>query len=266
MCKKTPSSRGYLQHLPLIIDMTKRDLKERYIGTSLGKFWLVLQPLLLLLIYTLVFSKILNVRFESSHNESTFAFYLMAGLIAFNGFSESLTRSVNTLSTNRNLLLNTPLPAWVLPIIPVFSSMVIELISVVLLLVFFVVFESSLSVVVWLYPVLLLSRLLLSLSGSYLLSIFSVFFKDIGQALPMLLTVLLFVSPILYPMSIVPDTYQPLFFWNLMSHVVEAYRAILLEGEIHGSTIAWLLLISSALCIGAVALFQKLINQAKLVL
>lgn len=246
--------------------MTKRDLKERYIGTSLGKAWLVLQPLLLLLIYTLVFSKILNVRFDISHNESTFAFYLMAGLIAFNGFSESLTRGISTLSLNRNLLLNTPLPAWVLPIIPVLSSTIIELISVVLLLVFFAVVESSLSALVWLYPALLLIRLLISLSGSYLLSILSVFFKDIGQTLPMLLTVLLFISPILYPISIVPDAYQPLFFWNLMSHIVDAYRSVLLEGEIQWQTMGWLFVISAALCAASVALFQKLIHQARRVL
>ena len=117
--------------------MTKRDLKERYIGTSLGKLWLIFQPLFLLLIYTLVFSKILHVRFSDSLETSIFAFYLMAGLIAFNGFSESLTRAVNSLNSNRNLLLNTPLPAWVLPIIPVVSSIAIELISVVLLVILF---------------------------------------------------------------------------------------------------------------------------------
>ncbi len=246
--------------------MTKRDLKERYIGTSLGKLWLILQPLFLLLIYTLVFSKILNVRFGHSENVSTFAFYLMAALIAFNGFSESLTRSVSTLSNNRNLLLNTPLKAWVLPLIPVFSSVIIELISVVLLLIFFAVVESKISSILWLYPALLLIRLLLSLAGSYLLAIFSVFFKDIGQALPMLLTVLLFISPILYPMDVIPEAYQPLFFWNLMSHLVEAYRAVLLEGQIHWQLIFWLFIISLSLFAASFTLFQKLINQARLVL
>lgn len=256
----------YFHHIPLIFDMTKRDLKERYIGTSLGKLWLVLQPLFLLLIYTLVFSKILNVRFDQSQQTSTFAFYLMAGLIAFNGFSESLTRSVNTLHDNRNLLLNTTLDAWVLPIIPVLSSVVIELISVALLLVFFAIMSSKVSLLIWLYPALLCIRLLLSLAGSYFLSILSVFFKDIGQALPMLLTVLLFISPILYPMEIVPEAYQPVFFWNIMSHLVEAYRSVLLEDHVQLQTIAWLLLISSLLFSLAFLLFQKLINQAKLVL
>lgn len=246
--------------------MTKRDLKERYIGTSLGKFWLLLQPLFLLLIYTFVFSKILNVRFEHSQNTSTFAFYLMAGLIAFNSFSESLTRSVNTLSFNRNLLLNTALPAWVLPIIPVLSSVVVEIISVILLLIFFLIIEAKFSVATWLYPALLLTRILLSLAGSYLLSILSVFFKDIGQALPMLLTLLLFVSPILYPMEIVPENYQALFHWNLMSHLVELYRSVLLEAVINWQAITWLLIISFTLFWVALTLFQKLINQAKLVL
>ena len=190
----------------------------------------------------------------------------MAGLIAFNGFSESLSRSANLLSNNRNLLLNTPLSAWILPIIPVLSSMVIEIISVILLLIFFAVIESSLSSWLWLYPALLLVRLFLSLAGSYLISILSVFFKDIGQALPMLLTVLLFISAILYPLEIVPEAYQPLFFWNVMSHLVEAYRTVLLGGELHWQAITALLFISSVLLAGAISLFQKLINQARLVL
>lgn len=255
-----------MKHFPLIIELTQRDLQARYIGTSLGKFWLLLQPLMLLLIYTLVFSKILNIRFDQSAHSANFAFYLMAGLMAFNGFSESLTRSIGILNQNRNLLLNTPLPAWVLPIVPVLSSVVIELITLVFFVLFFVIIEQSIPFNLWLYPFILLIRLFLSLAGSYFFSIISVFFKDIGQALPMLLTLLLFVSPILYPLQQVPSEYQPLFFYNIFSHLVEAYRTVLIAGDIPWLSIFTLLIISSTLCFVTFSLFQKLIPSARRVL
>jgi len=203
--------------LHLLYTLSKRDLQQRYQATMLGKLWLVLQPLLMLLVYTFVFGEVLNIRFDqagsvSEANNLQFAFYVMAGLIAFNSMADALTRAATSITDNRQLLLNSALPVWVLPAVPVFASLFLEVLMIAVFLLAIAVMQQH-----WLnsflfIPVLLLIRVFLSLALAYLLSVFNVFVRDIAQALPMILMVLILLSPVFYPIIYMPEHFHSISF------------------------------------------------------
>jgi lipopolysaccharide transport system permease protein len=254
--------------LHLLVRLTIRDLQERYMGTHLGIIWLILQPLLMLLIYTFVFSEVLAIRFDYATGDThiPYAFYVMSGLLAFNGFADALSRGSQVLLNNRHLLLNSSLPAGLLPLVPVLSSVVIELVTLVFLLLALLIVTGQFSPLLWAYPVLLLIRLCFSLAGSYVLSIFSVFVRDIHSALPMVLMLLMLLSPVFYPANQVPEHYQTWYFWNPLSHLLETYRGVLLTGDIDWKAIFTLCLFAMVLVMIARVVFKRLLRPARFVL
>lgn len=254
------------RHGTLIYQLFRRDVSERYQGTVLGFAWLLLQPLFMLGLYTLVFSEVLQVRFNAQASNTHFAFYVFTGLLAFNALSEVLTRSTTVITERRDLLLNTALPSWVLPIIPVAVSVSLELVSLGVLLLALSL-TQQLQLLGWLfYLPFLLVRVLFSLAAAYSLAVLGVFLRDLRQLIPALLTVLLFVSPILYPLELIPDSLRPLYQWNPLAHLVEAYRLALLQGQFDAERFAALLLASSTCLIAAYLLFQSLMPRARYVL
>lgn len=256
----------FKRHGTLIYQLFRRDVSERYQGTVLGFAWLLLQPLFMLGLYTLVFSEVLQVRFNAQASNTHFAFYVFTGLLAFNALSEVLTRSTTVITERRDLLLNTALPSWVLPIIPVAVSVSLELVSLGVLLLALSL-TQQLQLLGWLfYLPFLLVRVLFSLAAAYSLAVLGVFLRDLRQLVPALLTVLLFVSPILYPLELIPDSLRPLYHWNPLAHLVEAYRLALLQGQFDAERFAALLLASSTCLIVAYLLFQSLMPRARYVL
>lgn len=257
---------GAYSILTLLYRLFWRDLQERYTGTILGAAWLLLQPLFLLALYTLVFGEILQLRFGAVASTTAFAYYLFAGLIAFNAFSEVLTRSPTVLHERRDMLLNTPLPSWILPLLPVASSILLEMLAVLILLLALLVQSSWQPWGILLYLPFLLVRVLLSLAAAYFLSVLGVFLRDLRQLMPAVLTVLLFISPILYPLDRIPERFLPLYDWNLLGQLVQGYRAALLEGIIDWPRCGALLALSSVLLALSIAFFRNLMPRARFVL
>lgn len=191
---------------------------------------------------------------------------MFTGLLAFNALSEVLTRSTTVITERRDLLLNTALPSWVLPIIPVTISVALELVSLgVLLLALSVTQQLQLLGLLFYLPFLLV-RVLFSLAAAYGFAVLGVFLRDLRQLIPALLTVFLFISPILYPLALIPEDLRPLYHWNPLAHLVEAYRLALLQGQFDLERLAALLLVSSTFLLVAYLLFQSLMPRARYVL
>lgn len=254
------------RHWTLIYQLFRRDLTERYQGSVLGFAWLLLQPLFMLGLYTVVFSEVLQVRFNAQASNSHFAFYVFTGLLAFNALSDVLTRSSHVLTERRDLLLNTELASWLLPIIPVLVSVVLELFSLSVLLLGLSFNQSLQALGLLFYLPFLLVRVLFSLAAAYSLAVLGVFLRDLRQLVPALLTVLLFVSPILYPLELIPEHLRPLYHWNPLAHLVEAYRLALLQATFDIERFLALALASSACLAAAYLLFQSLMPRARYVL
>ena len=259
-------SRDMGNNMVLSMNLLLRDLNERVGGTIFGGFWLLLHPLFMLALYTLVFGEVLQLRFSDNATSTDFALYLFAGLIVFNAISEVMTRSPLVLTEKRDMLLNTALPAIVLPLIPVLFSVIIELLAL-LVLIFAIGFFAEIKLLGLLYLLpLLLIRVLFSLALAYFLAPLGVFLRDLRQVIPVVLTVLLFVSPILYPVAVIPERFLSWYEWNLLGMLVEGYRDALLKGEFSLLRFIILAAVASILCAASAYFFRKVMPQARFVL
>lgn len=232
-------------------------------GSVLGWVWLLVQPAFLLMIYTFVFGLVLQVRFSPGAGTLSFALYLMAGLMPFMAFRESVERGGKALITNRQLVQRVLTPPLVYPMVVVLGSLVTELIGLGLLLLAVPFFGEGLTPWVLLLPLVMLGRLLLSLAFAWLVSIFTVFVRDLSQFVNLLLTMLFFATPILYPLSRVPERFHWLFELNPFFHLVSAYRAVIIDGAPPPVGFYWVLLLGLLLVLLAWRFFGLTIERAK---
>ncbi len=240
-----------------------RDIKQQTQNSILGVVWLIIQPLSILLVYTFVFGVILKVRFNADTTTETFAIYLIAGLIPFNAFRESLERGANALIDNRSLLERVIFPATYFPLIVSVSALLTEIISLMLLMGAILWIKGSLSWHCLLLPLLIILRFLLSIGMAWILSILTIFVKDTAQIISLLLTLLFFSTPIIYPLSAVPVKWLWLFKLNPFYYLVDAYRHILIEQQLPNIELAWFALGAIIIALFGFLFFKATLNTAK---
>lgn len=219
---------GLLAHRELLFSWTQRDLESRYRGSYLGRAWSVLNPLLSLALYTFIFSVILKVRF-SAGGHGSFALNLMCGLLPWLAFSETLIRATSVIASNQNLVKKVVFPLEVLPASLVASALFNQLIGMAILLIAVATMGGLQLTLVWL-PALLVLQMAFTLGISWLLASLGVFIRDISQAISLILNVWMYLTPIVYPASMVPDNFRWALLVNPLAFIVESYRAAIVEG------------------------------------
>jgi lipopolysaccharide transport system permease protein len=241
--------RQVLRYRGLIQSLVARELKARYRGSVLGFFWSFINPLMLLLIYTFVFSVVLpGIRPVQTE---PYALFLFCGLLPWTWFSSSLNESANVLISGGNLIKKVLFPAEVLPIVTVLANMIHFFLGLPILA-FFLVYYSAplqLSEVIW-FPVVVLVQFLLTLALALVLSALTVHFRDIKDILGNLLTFWFFSTPIIYSMAEAPPTVRTFLNLNPFTHLAISYQEILFYPGPFGHW-KWLL----ALAAGSVMLF-----------
>jgi ABC-type polysaccharide/polyol phosphate export permease len=242
--------------------MVKRDIELRIKGTSFGIIWLLMQPIFLLAVYSFVFSGILNVSFRPGSNSGDFALYLFAALVPFGAFQESITRASSSLIENRELLLKSQMPMWLFPVIPVLSSLVTEILGLIVMVAALLIMGYGISFLLIFLPLLVFIRLLFSLVFAPLVAVLSVYFRDIIQLIPLLLTAWFFATPIIYPVSMIPVEWQSYMLLNPMANLVEGYRAILIDHAYPTHLFSLLILLLVLLPVNFY-LFSRLQTRAK---
>ena len=259
-----PKIRHLLHQRHLLRDFLERDLQAKYVGSVGGFLWAVAQPLFLLLVYTFVFSVILQVRFGQEGSLTAFALYLYCGMLPWNAFASAVSRSTPSLAENRNLIRNTRFPAKVLPTTIVLSELVAQAIGVLVLLGALIVVGHPIGWTVLLLPVLVVFQLGFTLGMSYALSTLQVFFRDTAHLVGVVLPVWMFLTPLFYPEERVPERFRWVVDVNPMSHLVRMYRQTVLERQVFQ---AWDLLFfggfAVAVFLGGYFLFTR--NHWKLV-
>ncbi len=208
-----------------------RTLATRTRGSLLGISWLFLEPFLLFLLYTFVFGFLLKVRFPEAASLGGFALYLLAGLVPYTAFQESVLKALPLLPAHRDLLVHTNFPAALIPLAEVLASLVSELIGLSILLLLLAL-EGRFFPTWLLLPGVVSIRLMLSLGTALLAAVLYPFLRDLEQMVRMLLLALLFLTPILYPPSVVPEPFVSWQRLNPLFWLVEGYRAVLLEGRL----------------------------------
>ncbi|MDO8894416.1 MAG: ABC transporter permease [Nitrosomonas sp.] len=225
------------QHYPLILQMVKREVIGRYRGSFLGILWTFVNPILMLAIYTFVFGVVFKVRLDSQSTELyddkfAFALLLFTGLILFNLFSECLSRSPGLVLANVNYVKKVIFPLEILPLVSLGSALFHAGISFLVLFTFMLVIDHSIHWTLIFLPIILLPLLLLILGLSWMLASIGVYVRDIGQFIGLILTMLLFMSPIFYPASALPESVRDYLFLNPLTFVIEQARAVTLYGQL----------------------------------
>ncbi|MDP1558546.1 MAG: ABC transporter permease [Nitrosomonas sp.] len=215
--------------------MVKREVIGRYRGSFLGLLWSFVTPLLMLAIYTFVFGVVFQVRLEQASlndNKFEFALLLFAGLIIFNLFSECISRAPGLILANVNYVKKIIFPLEILPWVILGAAVFHAAISLLVLLIFLLAIGQTISWTIICLPVVILPLLLLTMGLSWLLASLGVFVRDIGQFIGLALTMLLFMSPIFYPASALPEGVRDYLFLNPLTFIIEQTRAVILFGRL----------------------------------
>ncbi len=215
----------FLAYWELTTNLVARDLKTKYRGTVLGVFWSLLNPLLLMLVYTVLFSKIARLPIPR------YPVFLLAGLVPWNAFAQSLTNATTSVVDNAGIVRKVYFPLEILPISAVLSASVNFLISLVLLAVLAIVFGVPLGLSLLLLPVLLALQIAFTIGLGSLLAAGDVFFRDVQYFLGVLVLVWFFGTPVVYSLDLVPAGLRPLFEANPMAWLVTSYQSLWYYGR-----------------------------------
>ncbi len=210
----------------LVRALVVRDLKVRYRRSTIGFLWTMLQPLLTMLVLTLVFSKVF--RFKLPH----YPVYALAGIMFWNFFSQSVTTSMNSLKGNAQLLTKIPVPKAVFPVATVIAGVINLLLALVPLFAILLITGHPIHSAVLFIPVAILLAALFTLGAGLLLSPMAVFFYDTVEIVGVLLTLLMYMTPVFYPMDIVPEKYLWVVRFNPIRSVLEVFRDPIYFGKI----------------------------------
>ena len=248
----------------LLYDLVTKDIKTKYRRSVLGILWSVLNPLLMMLVLTAVFSNIIRVEVEGG-----FALFYLTGYIIFNFISESTSFALYTITNAAPLIKKVYIPKYVFPLekcIFSFVNMLFSLTAFVIVFVFFCItgkVTPSLSML--LFPIPMIYVFLFSLGLCFILATLMVFFRDIGHIWGILLTVWMYGSPIIYPVELVPDWLGSIIRLNPLYHYIDYFRSVMIYGRVPGLLENGICLLYSLafLAIGVV-IFRK--SQNKFVL
>lgn len=222
--------RNLYNHREVIRILTWRDFQGRFRGSIGGLLWPIIQPIFMMVIYTLVFSTFLKVRFGSSDSPFTFAVYLLCGLLPWTAFSEGLTTSSSLIRTNQNLVKRVVFPLEVLPLNLTLVSLIQQLIGMLLLVPLAILVTGRVSWTILLVPLVLLFQMLLMTGVNWLWTSLSVYIPDLRQFTALLVMMLMFVTPIFYPENIIPARARFLIDLNPMARIIHMYRSIFMDG------------------------------------
>jgi len=221
------------RHRELVWQLTWRDVVGRYRGSYAGLIWSLFNPVLMLAVFTFVFSVVFQARWAGGTGDKVeFALVVFAGTIVHTLFAECVNRSPGLILTNANYVKKVVFPLEVLVWVTLGSALFHAFVSVLVLLTFKVAIHSQLQWTSLFLPLLLAPFVLLTAGISWFLAATGVYLRDVGQTTGLITMALLFLSPVFYPISALPEEYRPLFFLNPLTFVIEQAREVLIWGRL----------------------------------
>jgi len=221
--------RGLWIYRGFILSSVKRDFQSRYRNSLLGVLWPLLQPLAMILIYTLIFSQVMRARLAGVDDSLAYGIFICAGILTWGLFAEVLNRSLTMFLDNANLLKKLSFPRLCLPVIVFFSASLNFAITLGLFLLVLAMIGRLPGETLLALPLLLGLQLLLALGLGLLLGVLNVFFRDVGQLFAIGLQLWFWLTPIVYPLNVLPEALQPWLALNPMSGLMQAYQGVFLH-------------------------------------
>jgi len=200
----------------------------------MGVMWSFLNPMFMLIIYTFVFSNVFKARWGGSipENKFEFAIMLFVGMIIHGLFAETLNRAPGLILSNTNYVKKVVFPLEILPVAVIGAALFHALVSVLVLTVFFIVLNGFVQWTIVFLPLVLCPLVLMTIGMAWALSSLGVFLRDVAQPIGMIMTALLFASPVLYPLTALPEYIRPWLMLNPLTFPIEQARRVIISGQI----------------------------------
>ena len=219
----------------MILALAGRDFQSRYMGTLGGIVWAVVQPIAIVVVFYFVFAVGFRV---TSPSDVPFILWFVCGLIPWFFFNDSLLAIANSISRNSHLVKTTVFPTEVLPLVHTAASLIPHVIFMFILLALLIFFSVPffLERILMLYYLFCTVTLLVGLG--WLFSSLQVIYRDISHALPVVMNIWFWSTPIVWPQTLVPEGYREILFWNPMFYVIEGYRESMIYNSVEWPSIA----------------------------
>jgi lipopolysaccharide transport system permease protein len=219
--------KGIYNYRYFILTSIINEFRARFIRSRLGAIWMILHPLAQALIFAFILSEVLMAKLPGIDNKYAYAIYLMAGMVGWSLFAEILSRCLTVFIDNANNMKKLVFPKIVLPIIVTGSALMTNLLLILSVTVIFALLGHTFSsTLVWL-PLIMLITIAFAMGLGLLLGVLNVFIRDIGQAVPILLQIWFWLTPVVYMLSVLPEGYGQYLRLNPMYHIIEAYHSVL---------------------------------------
>ena len=243
----------------LLFSLTAREIESRYRGSLLGLFWSVLNPLFMMAVYTFVFAVVMKARWGQGDASTTqFALVIFAGLTTFNLFAEVVSRAPAPVTLQPNLVKKVVFPLEILPVVALGGALFQGGVAALILIAFQIAIGSGFHWAALLLPLLVLPLCLFTLGLSWFLAAFGVYVRDVGQIMPPIVTALMFLTPIFYPSSSLPEWIRPVVAYNPIAYSVETVRDAMIFGWLP-DPVPFLVALAAGIAVAALgyAFFQR---------
>jgi len=219
------------KHRELFLNLAKRDIFSKYQGSFNGVFWSLITPVVMLAVYTFVFSVVFKARWPGGSDSKTeFALVLFSGLIVYNLFSECINRSPTLIVSNANFVKKVIFPLEILPPVILLSSMFTFISGLIVWVAFYIMVFGYVNISILLVPIAIMPLIFIILGVSFFLASLGTYLRDISQVVVLITTMMMFLSPIFYPVSSLPTDYQLIMKVNPLTFIVEQVRGLMISG------------------------------------
>jgi lipopolysaccharide transport system permease protein len=242
------------EYRELLVSFTVRDVKIRYKQTVLGFLWAIIQPVFMMVIFTIFFGGLAKIPSDGV----PYPLFSFAALLPWTLFSEGLTRSTMSMVSNANIMTKVYFPRLVMPLSGIMSPVVDFAISFSILMLMMVYYGFFPTVNVVFLPLFMLLALATSLGVGLWLSALNVQYRDFQYTVPFIIQIWMFASPVVYPASLLPESLRFLYGLNPMAGVIEGFRWVLLGTDMPGSMMVVSVLVVMALLVSGVFYFRKM--------
>jgi len=214
----------------LILTLVQREVLGRYRGSVLGMLWSFFNPVLMLAVYTFVFSVVFNARWGTGvgNSKAEFALILFAGMLVFNLFADCIIKAPSLILGNAGYVKKVVFPLEILPWISFGAAFFHALISLIVWLLFSLFVFGQPKSAMLLFPLMLLPLTLLTMGLSWLLASLGVYLRDVAQVVGIVVTVCMFLTPIFYPLTAIPEAYRGALYLNPLTVIIEQSRDLLI--------------------------------------
>ena len=241
-----------------ILGRVKREFQSKYLNSLLGVAWTIIQPLSMILVYTIIFSQIMRAKLPGVESSFGYSIYLCAGILTWGLFAEIAGRAQNTFLEHGNLLKKLSFPRLCLPVTVVATALLNFVIIFSLFTLFLIITGTFPGMVFFAIIPVLVVQIIFAIGLGITLGVLNVFFRDVGQAFGVVLQFWFWLTPIVYPATILPERAQELLAYNPMTGLMGAYQTILARGQMPDwSGLLPILVLGIFFCVAGMRLFRK---------